>query len=465
MPEDSSWRVIGQDSRVPVLDGRELPYVNLDNAASTPPLQAAADKVREFLPWYASVHRGAGFKSRLATEVYEETRLRATEFFGFSSRTNLALFGKNTTEALNKLALRWPWRPGDIVISSLAEHHSNDLPWRRRATMIYLGLRPDGAIDLDHLAWCLSVYAPRVKLVSLTGASNVTGCLTGVHQAAALAHRFGALIAVDAAQLAAHRPFSALPDDDPGHIDFLAASGHKMYAPFGAGILIGPRRFFASGAPEMAGGGTVAGVTLGMVKWAPPPDREEAGTPNVIGAVAMAAAMNALDGMGLERIEAREKSLTLRLYEGLRALPGLILYGPPYPWTDRVGIVSFNIPGLPHGLVAAALACEAAVGVRSGCFCAHPYVQRLLGLSEPEAIRQAARGSGAHPGHPGMVRASLGFYNTEEDVDRLIRTVGGILAEPDDYLRRYEFDESDGYWWPRGWRPGYGKYFRLDEIS
>jgi len=447
---------------VPTADGRELPYANLDNAASTPPLVAVARKVNEFLPWYASVHRGAGFKSRLATEVFEEARQAVARFFGYAPETNVVLFGKNATEALNKLAHRWPWQPGDMVVSTLAEHHSNDLPWRTRAIVLYLGLKPCGAIDLDHLAWSLAAYAPRIKLVAITGASNVTGSLTDIHLVASIAHRFGARIVVDAAQLAAHRPFRGLTDDDPGHIDFLAASGHKVYAPFGQGVLIGPREFFASGTPEYAGGGTVAGVTLGAIRWAPPPDRDEAGTPNVVGAAALACALNAIAGAGLVEIAAHERGLTANLLARLRYLPGLVLYGPPFPETDRVGIVAFNIPGLPHGLVAAALACEAAVGVRSGCFCARPYVQRLLGISETEALGKLGQRPDAGGDYPGMVRASFGLYNTDKDVNRLVRALEGILAEPAACLARYEYDQHDGYWWPRGWRPRYDRYFNLD---
>ncbi len=170
-------RVVGEDTLVPTAGGRELPYANLDNAASTPPLVSAMRKVHAFLPWYASVHRGAGLKSRLATEVYEEARRSVAEFFGYNPETNVVLFGKNTTEALNKLAYRWPWQPGDIVVTSLAEHHSNDLPWRSKAGLLYLGLQPDGAIDLDQLEWCLATNAPRTKLVTLTGAPS------GLHRA------------------------------------------------------------------------------------------------------------------------------------------------------------------------------------------------------------------------------------------------------------------------------------------
>ncbi|MGE5599110.1 MAG: aminotransferase class V-fold PLP-dependent enzyme [Bacteroidota bacterium] len=461
MPPGIDLRVVGQDQMVPTVDGREVPYANLDNAASTPPLLAVVRKLCAFLPWYASVHRGAGLKSRLATAVFEEARRRVAAFFGYDPETNVVLFGKNTTEALNKLAYRWPWEPGDIVVASLAEHHSNDLPWRRKAALVYLGLREDGAIDLEHLSWCLAAYAPRVKLVALTGASNVTGCLTDIHRAAVLAHRHGARIVVDGAQLAAHRPLSALPDDDPGHLDFLAASGHKMYAPFGQGVLIGPRDFFARGDPEFAGGGTVSGVTLGEVRWAPPPEREEAGTPNTVGAVAMAAAMQVLEEAGLETIAAHERALTARLLERLNGLPGIRLYGPRDPGADRVGIVSFNLEGLPHGLVAAALACEAGIGVRSGCFCARPYVQRLLGLSDGEAAAYL-RGDLPEPRRPGMVRVSFGLYNGEEDVDRLVEAIGRIIDRPQYYRTNYVFDREDGYWWPQGWRMDYRKYFSLD---
>lgn len=453
-------RVVGLEVRVPTRGGRRLRYINLDNAASTPPLAAVVRKIGEFLPWYASVHRGAGFKSRLATEVFEEARHIIAASFGFSGATNAVIFTKNATEALNKLAHRWPWQPGDVVICSLAEHHSNDLPWRRHATVVRLGLRPDGTIDLDRLGPTLAAHAPRVKLVALTGASNVTGFLPDLHLAASIAHHHGAKIMVDAAQLAGHRPICALPDDDPRHLDFLAVSGHKIYAPFGGGALIGPRSFFARGEPEYAGGGTVSFVTPGSVAWAPPPGRDEAGTPNVIGAVALAAALKTMNEAGLARMAARERRLTGRLMAGLRCIPGVVLYGPPFPEVDRIGIVSFNLRGLPHGLVASVLACDYAIGVRSGCFCAHPYVRWLLGMGETEAGTAAAAQS-ADPGHPGMVRVSLGVYNTEEDVDRFLWALEEIAAHPAYFRACYEYDEEDGYWWPRGWRPDWGRWFRL----
>jgi len=174
----------------------------------------------------------------------------------------------------------------------------------------------------------------------------------------------------------------------------------------------------------------------------------------------MAAALRELAGVGLAKIAAHEKELTARLYAGLRRLPGITIYGPPYPEVDRVGIVSFNLACLPHGLVAAALACEAGVGVRSGCFCAHPYVRSLLGLSEAEAEELLAAQPAVHD-YMGMVRVSLGLYNTEGDLDRLFRALERLAADPNGYLARYDFDETDGNWWPRGWRPRYDRYFRL----
>ena len=463
MANRDDLRVIGQDQRVPTADGRFLPYANLDNAASTPALVYVAKKVEQFLPWYASVHRGAGLKSRLTTEIFEEARLTVADFFGYDPGTNVVLFGKNTTEALNKLAYRWPWRPGDIVMSSLVEHHSNDLPWRSKAKRIYLGLRPDGAIDLDHLEWYLSLYSPYVKLVALTGASNVTGCLTDIHCAAAIAHRYGAKIAIDGAQLAAHRLFQAGPDDDPVHIDFLAISGHKIYAPFGQGALIGPRAFFNSGAPEFAGGGTVTGVTLNSVRWAPPPEREEAGTPNVVGAVALAAALKHLAAYGLSVVETRERDLTSYLFSGLRSIDDLVIYGPSFPAVDRVGVVSFNLGDLPHGLVAAVLACEDAIGVRDGCFCARPYVRKLLGVDAREELLESDPDANEESQLPGMVRASLGLYNRTEEIARLVKALRRIAENKNYYRLSYAYDPRDGYWWPRGWRPRFEQWFRLGD--
>ncbi len=430
-------RIVGLDQLLPLLDGRLASYINLDNAASTPPLRDVTEAVARFLPYYSSVHRGSGFKSRVSTVAYDEAHDIVARFVGADTKTNTVIFGKNTTEAINKLAFRYPLMPGSVVLSTEMEHHSNDLPWRR-ATVVRAQVTPDGRLDEDDVDRLLATYGERIALLTVSGASNVTGFVQPIHRLARKAHGVGAKILVDAAQLAPHRRIDMKRDDDPEHIDFVALSAHKMYAPFGTGALVGRRDIFLRGAPEYQGGGTVEIVTPDEVHWAGLPDRDEAGSPNVIGAVAMAVAAQTLMDAGMEHLERHEAALTQHALEGLRSLPGVAIYGEsdPVRGADRVGVIPFNVGSTHHALVAAILGSEAGIGVRSGCFCAQSYVARLLGLTQGE--QNAWRGehlAGDRSRRPGMVRASLGAYNTIEEIDALIDMVGRITRH--DYRGEY----------------------------
>src|SRR5262245_54498955 len=237
-------RIIGLKSKIPLLDGRLVPYINLDNAASTPPLHDVLEIVKRFLPNYSSVHRGVGFKSRLSTAAYDEAHKIIGRFVGADMDSNTVIFGKNTTEAINKLAYRYPLNPNSVILSTMMEHHSNDLPWRRRAQVVRAQVTGEGRLDEDDVDRLLAKFGNRVALLTVSGASNVTGFIQPIHRLARKAHNVGARILVDAAQLAPHRRINIKPDDDPEHLDFIAFSAHKMYAPFGVGALIGPREVF-----------------------------------------------------------------------------------------------------------------------------------------------------------------------------------------------------------------------------
>jgi selenocysteine lyase/cysteine desulfurase len=305
---------------------------------------------------------------------------------------------------------------------------------------VHVGLTRDGALDLDHLDRLLAQHAGRIALLAVSGASNVTGVVPPVHELAARVHAAGGRILVDAAQLVPHRPVDMLPHGDPRHLDFVAFSAHKMYAPYGTGVLVGPRDAFGP-EPHDSGGGTVHAVTIESVAWADLPDREEAGSPNVLGAVALAAAARTLSAIGLDRIAAHECELTRYAVARLGSVPGLTIHGPPHGEVDRVGVIPFGIDGLDHGLVAAVLGYEHGVGVRSGCFCAHPYMARLLDLDYTSAsgwIERARHGD--KRGAPGLVRISLGGYNDTADIDRVAAALeqiaggefaGGYRAERD----------------------------------
>ena len=431
------------DVRVPVLDGRRLRYTNLDNAATTPPLRSVVEAVDELLPLYSSVHRGTGYKSRVSTAAYERARHAVGAFVGADPERDVVVFGRNTTDALNLAARSLTIPPGSVVLTTMLEHHSNDLPWRARTPVVHVGARPDGTLDEDALDRLLARHAGRIALLAVTGASNVTGVVPPVHALAERVHAAGGRILVDAAQLAAHRPIDMGAHDDPGHLDFVALSAHKMYAPFGTGALIGRRDGFDS-RPHHPGGGTVRAVTVDDVLWADLPDREEGGTPNVVGAVALAAAVARLAEVGLDRIAVHEQQLTADALSRLAAVPGLTVHGPHGDGAaaTKVGVVPFTLDGVDSGVVAAALGYEHGIGVRSGCFCAQPYIAHLLGLRPADMLS-----AGADGGVAGMVRISFGAYSDSHDVDRVVDAVAQVAAGA---VRGSYVQGGDGAWAPGG---------------
>ncbi|MBN1433847.1 aminotransferase class V-fold PLP-dependent enzyme, partial [Candidatus Fermentibacterales bacterium] len=252
-----------------------------------------------------------------------------------------------------------------------------------------------------------------------------------------------------------------LPDEDPGHIDFIALAAHKMYAPFGTGALVGPTSFFAEGCPDCVGGGTVKTVSLDAVDWADPPDRDEAGSPNVVGAVAMATAARVLMSEGMERVAAHEQELIEYALGELSSVPGLRLYGESDPGraSERVGVIPFALEGLDHALVAAIAGYEGGIGVRNGCFCAHPYVTCLLGLSQGESERwRSSVAAGDRSSLPGLVRMSLGCYSETRDIDRLVEMLHRIVEG--NYSGRYAKSSGTGEYYPDGYRERFQEFFQ-----
>ncbi len=413
--------LVGDGLPVPCVDGRDRPYLNLDAAASTSALPAVARAVEDFLPWYSSVHRGAGYKSRRSTDAYEAARAAALGFAGRATGgDDVAIICRNTTEAINHLAYRLRLAAADVVVTTVVEHHANLLPWARLCRRRFVECGPDGTFSAGDVAAALDA-GPRPRLLAVTGASNVTGWLPPLDDLIAAAHERGVPVLIDAAQLAPHRPV-------PAEADFLAWSGHKMYAPFGAGVLVGPRAAFAEGDPFLAGGGAVDLVDLDEVAWTDPPDREEAGSPNVIGAVALHAAIGGLGRIGWDTIVDHDARLHRRLRSGLAAIPGVVALGPD-PAVPALPLATFTVTGAPHALVAARLSAEHGIGVRHGCFCAHPYLVRLLGLDPDEIARYWTAVRHNDRRHmPGAIRASAGLSTTDEDIDRLVAAVADIAS-------------------------------------
>jgi len=408
--------VVRDGLTVPLVGGGEARYVDLDVAATAPALVAVADRVARVLPWAGSVHRGAGLPARVSTALYEQARAQAGRSLG-ARDGDLVVLCRGTTEALNLLARAVPDGAGDVLVLDL-EHHANLLPWRRRAHRV-VPVAATLAATLERLGAALA--AAPAALVAVTGASNVTGEVLPVRAIARLAHAHGARLAVDAAQLAAHRRVRL----DALEADFLALSGHKLGAPFGAGVLVGRRDWLDAAEPHLAGGGAVREVGADTTTWTTGAARHEAGTPNLVGAVALAEACATLDALAPGALERHEAALRARLHEGLRAIDGVTVHRlwPDAP--DAIGVACFTVAGLAPGLVAAALAAEHGVGVRDGRFCAHPLLARL-GL----------------PG--GAVRASVGVATTAADVDRLLDALRELVARGP----RWRYARRDGAWAP-----------------
>ena len=427
-PHSGHWRehFAGVDLPVPVFGGGTVTGINLDNAASTPPLKRVRDVVNGFSDVYSSVHRGTGYKSRLSTEAYEQAREHVARFLNIDEKAQVVIFVKGTTDALNRIAAEQARLDGRQVLVTEMEHHADLLPWRHRSGHLMVGLSDDGHIDLDAIEHALASSDGKIGLVALCGASNVTGFVSPVHEVAELAHRHGARISVDAAQLAPHHRIDVRPASDPGHLDFVSLSGHKMYAPYGAGVLVAPRDFF-EGAPEVMGGGAISIVTWDDTVWADLPDREEAGSPNVIGAVALGVAIETLLELGFEDMLRDEAGLGQQLLNALSRIPGVGVLGGTSTDGGRLALASFVVEGLHHGLVAAALSHEWGIAVRHGCFCANPYVFHLLhmGKDEVSAVENEVT-SGHRKALPGAVRASLAPYNTQSEVERFVDAVTHI---------------------------------------
>lgn len=431
------------------IDGQERPLVYMDHAASTHAPQPVLDAHQRFLSEaYANVHRGAHHLSVVSTEAYEDVRWKCKAFLG-ARPDHEVLLAVNTTSALDKAAHLVAHEPGHTLITQI-EHHSNDLPHRARGPFSHVAIDQDGQLDVSDLEAQLKRY--ETKLVAVTAASNVTGIRPTLGTVVDMAHEHDARVLVDGAQALAHLPIDLRNIGDTGGPDFFAAAGHKAYAPMGAAFLVAPEEILDEAPPYRPGGGTVNLVGTDEVLWTEGHERHEGGTPNVPGAVAMGAALDYLRGIGLEKVREHELTLLKHLIEGLSEIPGVNVLGDA-PVKDRVGAIGFTVDGVYHGLVAKILDNEFGIATRNGCFCAHPYLVRLLGIGdEVEDLREHLRqgGSTREPGFPGAVRASLGLYNTLDEVDRLVDAVSTIAAEG--WQGAYEWSLERG-WTPRERRP------------
>lgn len=428
--------VLGKDVTVPLVTGGEVTYAALDYAASAPALQRVWDDVAAYAPYYGSVHRGAGYLSQLSTDLFENSRKAVAEFLGCRAGDQV-IFTRSTTDSLNLLAAAVPAHCQVFVYET--EHHASLLPWRD-ARVTYLNAPRTPAQAVETLERALAGRDPHgPALVCVTGASNVTGELWPVKELAAAAHAHGARIVLDAAQLAPHHPV----DIDELDVDWVAFSGHKLYAPFGSGVLAGRSDWLQDAEPYLAGGGASRKVARRAdggvdVEWHSTAARHEAGSPNVIGVYSIASACKALTEAGFDRLVAREQQLVTRVRAGLAEVPQvkvLSLFGDDAP---RVGVISFVVEGWNSSHFAAALSAEYGIGVRDGLFCAHPLVRTLLG-SDPQDPGECGAPE-AEPGERSLnaIRVSFGAGTPDEHIERFVRAVKELVSDGAQWKYRTE---------------------------
>ena len=410
--------VVGIDEEMELDNGSKKAVTNFDNAATTPALQPVADEVNEKLQKYGSIGRGYSPKSNYSTELYNDTRDKVLEFVGADPANYTVFYVNNTTDGLNKLATALVEDKSDVILTTRIEHHSNDLPWRENATVIYAEVDDQGRVMYDEIE--KQLQNNDVKYVSVTAASNVTGYVTDVHRVAKLAHKYGAKIIVDGAQIVAHRKFSMLGETEDENIDFFVFSAHKMYSPYGGGAVVGLTEDLLYKMPHFYGGGTIQIVGDDWVEYAEVPKSYEAGSPNYPGVVGLGKAIDILEEIGFDNIEAHEKVLNQKLVDGLLKMDNIIVYGDYEDLSDRVGVITFNFSDANSSLVAEELSQHYGIATRRGAFCANPYVWRLYGLTD-EQVHNFAECSDVNT--PGMIRVSFGIYNTEEEVDYLLKVL------------------------------------------
>lgn len=443
--------VVGLDVQYALATGERSRRLYLDSTASTLRLKVVQDVLDRYMPYYSNTHSVMHFGARLSTREYEWAHHMVLEFVNADPETYTCFFvGSGTTAGMNRVARALQARRPDkqVVLSSIMEHHSNDLPHRKYFKEVVhvpakMAAHSLGCIDLDRMAEALQEHGDQVNYVAITGVSNVTGIINPVHELAELAHRHGALVVIDAAQMAAHVPIRMCGHDNPARdFDVLVFSGHKIYAPGSPGVVVMRKDLLAEIEPQEVGGGMVDRVYLNRYTISPKfPDREEAGTPNIPGAIALATALYALHKIGMDFIAEEECRLIEYALQQLSTVADVIIYGEiDCGICKRTGAISFNLKEMDHSLTAAVLNDYFNISVRNECFCAHPYVREMVTMSlEQEAERLSDEElQNLAELHRGMVRASFGIYNTNADVDALTAALRNISERKREFQALYD---------------------------
>lgn len=418
-------KVVGTGDHITLKNGKNVRVVLLNNAATTPPFEATLQTVNEFMKTYGALHRGAGPHANITFKKSEDAIAILHKFLGLTANQAL-LFTSNTSSAINLFIRLLRLKKDDVILTSIIEHTSNNLPWKynTEAKTVYVGAFDDGSIDYDDLEKKVAENAQNLKLIAITGASNLTGYIPDIERVAKLAHQHGALLFVDAAQLAPHRPI----DMGKQGIDALAFSAHKVYAPFGLGVLALPKNILDTN-PVDPGGGSIDMISETDIVWAPPTARHQTGTWNVNGIIAAAASCKTIMDAGWDNIVEHERELVHYAAEQLKTVPDITLYVPAekYLSEDRVGTFTFNIKGYHHALLSAILENEYGIETRAGTICNHRLVRRWFNIDDAtqKEIEEKIAG-GDRLASYGIVRASIAIHNTKEDIDALVSALKSI---------------------------------------
>lgn len=414
----------GINEPIKLPNGSLVTPINFDNGATTPPLKSVTQLIKDNIKNYGPIARGVGFKGEYCTKEFEKSRDMILDFFNIkNNNTHTVIYTKSNTESLNILANLLIKNKEDITLTTRMEHHANDLPFRNVGKVEYIDVDKHGRLIFEDIEKKLIKANGKIKIITITGASNVTGYINPIYDIAKLAHKYNAKIIVDAAQLVAHKKINMKGECEDQLIDFLTFSAHKSYAPFGCGAIIGIKKYLKDLDPFLSGGGCVSGVFDNNIIWNAIPDRFEAGTQNFFGVITMAKALEDLSNIGFYNIEHHEMKIKNYLIEHMKKIDKVILYGDVNYTLDRLGVITFNIKDLDYDVVGEKLANNKGISLRCGKFCAHPYVYRLLDINDEDAYRDVVNGTYKY----GMVRISIGLYNTIEEAKIFIKELKSIV--------------------------------------
>ena len=448
---------IGLDTEYTLVNGKKTKRIYLDTTASSLMMGVAYRASNKFLRHYSNTHSLLHFSAKVSTKTYDWIHSRILDFVHADKNEYTCFFmGSGVTAGMNRIAKTFKrLRPErDMVLVSIMEHHSNDLPHRKHGgKVLHIPVNDNmGGLDLNIIEKYLKQFHDRINYISVTGLSNVTGIINPINKIAKLAHSYGVYIIVDAAQMAAHVPiYMSGFDDKDMEIDALLFSGHKTYAPGSPGVIIARKSFMSAIEPEEVGGGMVDKVFpdnyFVSKKF---PDREEAGTPNILGAITLGSAVHILDSIGMDLILEKDINLVNYAMNQMLINKDIYIYGDnDTSICPRAGTISFNIKDMDHGLVAAILNDYYNIAVRNECFCAHPYVEKMLHISHEEEISNldCLDNNLVWNIEPwmGMIRASFGLYTKESDIDALINALNDITKNKEKFIQEYKLSEDGEY--------------------